>query len=104
LRSLRIDGEGIDDSVVAELIHCDTITTLTIPAAQLTDAGAASLVRLPRLADLTVNIPPITDPALKSFARCKALKNVHIGKDAAPETEYKFLKSVPGVTVIRPEG
>lgn len=103
LRSLRLDGDGINDEVIAELVHCEAITNLSITDAQVTDAGAASLARLTHLTDLSLDFPPITDSALKSFARCKALKTIHIGKDALPDTEYKFLKGVPGLTVIRPE-
>jgi hypothetical protein len=103
LRGVRFEGDGINDDCVAELARCDTITALAIPNAQLSEAGVASLARLPHLADLTLDMPPITDPALKSFTRCKELKMVHIGKDALPDTEVKFLRGVPGVTVIRAE-
>ncbi|MEP6671932.1 MAG: hypothetical protein ABJF10_22410, partial [Chthoniobacter sp.] len=104
LRDLRLEGDGINDDVVAELAHCDLLTNLSITDAQVTDAGAASLVRLKNLTDLSLDLPPITDAALKSFARSKSLKTIHIGKDAVPETEFKFLKSAPNVTAIRPEG
>jgi len=104
LRSLRLEGDGINDEVIAELAHCESITNLSITDALVTDPGAAALGRLVKLTDLSLDYPPITDPAMKSFARCKALKTVRIGKDALPDTESKFLKSVPGVAVIRPEG
>jgi len=103
LRGLHIEGEGVTDEIVAEFAHRDTITTLSIPLAKLTETGVAAFARMAHLADLSLDMPPITDAAIKSFARCKELKTVHIGKDADPDTEVKFLRNVPGVKVIRPE-
>jgi hypothetical protein len=103
LRSLRIEGPGINDDVVAELSHCETITSLDIAGAEISEAGVASLARLPHLASLVLDMPPVTDAAIRSYARCKELKSLRIGKDADPVTEGRFLKSVPQVKVVRPE-
>ncbi|HSI13647.1 MAG TPA: hypothetical protein VK961_16500, partial [Chthoniobacter sp.] len=104
LRGLSIEGEGVTDEMVAEFSHRDTIATLSIPLAKLTDSGVAALSRMAKLTDLSLDMPPITDAAMKSFARCKELKTLHIGKDADPDTEVKFLRNAPSVKVIRPEG
>ena len=103
LRTLRLEGPGIDDDAVAELAHRDTISTLSIPGAQLSDAGVVALAHFPRLANLSLDVPPITDPAMKSFSKCKELKSINIGKKAPEETEARF-KSLPGVVVVRPQG
>ncbi len=103
LRTLDLGGEGITDEIVNELTHAKMISALSIPMAKVTDVGAAAIGRLTQLTSLSLNIPPITDPALKSFGRCKQLKTVNIGKDAAPETEYKLETVLPEVTVNRPE-
>lgn len=103
LRSLHIEGDGVTDEMVAEFAHRDTITTLSIPLAKLTETGVAALGRMPHLADLSLDMPPITDAAIKSFGHCKELKTLHVGKDAEPDTEVKFLRNVPGVKVIRAE-
>lgn len=104
LRGVRFEGDGFNDDCLSELVHCETITTLGIPKAQLTEAGIAVLPRLAHLVDLSVDFPPITDPAMKAFARCKELKYVRINKEAEPDTEVKFLRNAVGVTVVRPEG
>lgn len=103
LRSVRFEGDGFNDDCVTELAHCETLTTLSIAKAQLTDAGVVALARYPHLADLSLNYPPITDVAMKAFARCKDLKNIRIAGDAEPDTEVKFLRNAPGVTVVRPQ-
>jgi hypothetical protein len=93
----------VTDEVAAQFAHCDALTSLDVPAAKLTDPGVAVLAKLPHLVELSLDVPPLTDAALKSFGRCKELKTVNIGKDAAPETEGKLLNAVPGVVVHRPE-
>jgi len=103
LRGVRFEGDGFNDDCLAELAHCETLTSLSIVKAQLTEAGVAALARFPHLADLSVNYPPITDAAMKAFARCKELKNIRIAADAEPDTEVKFLRNAPGITVVRPE-
>lgn len=87
--------------MAAQLVHCDGLILLAIPAAQLSDPGVAALARLPSLAELSIDLPPITPAALKSFGRCKQLKTVDIGKDAPPETEDKLKSAVPGLVVNR---
>jgi hypothetical protein len=103
LHSLRLGGPGINDELVALLVHAMNLTNLSIPQAQLTDPGAAALSHLPHLTELSLEEPPITEAALKSFGHCKALKVVNIGKDAVDETAYKLKTAVPGLTVHRPE-
>jgi hypothetical protein len=103
LHALALGGGGITNNIVDEITHAKTLTSLSIPLAQVTDPGAAAIGRLSQLTELSLDIPPITEAALKSFARCKVLKNVNIGKDAAPETEYKLESVLPGATVHRPE-
>ncbi|EDY21260.1 hypothetical protein CfE428DRAFT_1553 [Chthoniobacter flavus Ellin428] len=103
LRSVRFEGDGFNDDCVSELSHCETLTSLSIVKAQLTEAGVVALARYPHLADLSLNYPPITDVAMKAFARCKDLKNIRIAGDAEPDTEVKFLRNAPGITVVRPE-
>jgi hypothetical protein len=103
LHAMRIGGAGVNDEVMSRIAHADALTSLAIPAAQLTDAGAVSLARLPHLAELSIDVPPLTDPALKAFAKCKELKTVNIGKDAPPDTEYKLQRVVPNLVVHRPE-
>jgi hypothetical protein len=102
LRTLRMTGPGIDDDVVAELAHRDSITTLGIPSAQLSEAGIASLAHFAHLANLSFDFPPLTDAAMKSFSKCKELKTLTISADADPQTEGKFMKSAPGVKIVRP--
>jgi hypothetical protein len=103
LRTLRLTGVGIDDAAMAEIAHRDTITTLGIAEAQLTDAGVVALAHLTHLSNLSLNAPPTSDAAMKSFGKLKELKTLNIGKKAPEEIEGRF-KTLPGVTVVRPQG
>jgi len=103
LQTLRLGGPGVTDETVAQLTHCDALSTLAIPAAQLGDPGAAALAKLPHLADLSIDLPPLSDAALKSLGRCKELKTMNIGKDALPDTEAKLQRAAPGLVVHRAE-
>jgi hypothetical protein len=103
LRTLHINGEGLNDEMTAQIAHCDALTFLSIPSAKLTETGVAALAKLPHLADLSIDEPPLTEAALKSFGRCKELKTVNIGKDSVAEAGGKLIKAIPGVVVHRPE-
>ena len=68
LRSVDLDGTGVDDAAVAHLERLPELDDLRLCETRITDAGLASVARLRRLQTLSLADTRITDAGLAHLA------------------------------------
>ena len=85
LKTLLIEGSGIDDAAMAEVSRVAALEQLTINKARLTDAGLARLLALPRLG--SIGMTDVLGPTDAGVARLAAL----------PGLRSLGLHNIPGV-------
>jgi hypothetical protein len=99
LKTLRLRGGAVTDSIAVEIAKAGGLTLLSVGKSSLTETGLLALGKLPHLSKLELTDPPITDGALKAFKRMRALKEILLGAETQEAVFTRLRADLPGVTV-----